>query len=87
MRKRSIIASLLLVLLFGTMTMAAWHHHDKSKIESCQACHLNKHCLAPPAGGPVVGGAIAVITDASSYSTPLRERVAFTRADFRAPPA
>ena len=86
-RKRSVVASLVLVLLFAAMTAAAWHHHDKANLETCQACYLSKHTLAPPSADPIGDVLTVVSPHRGSYAAPPRQLVAFRRADFRAPPA
>ena len=85
-RKRSVVAALLVVLFFGTMTAAAWHHHEKSNFETCQACHLGKHSLAPPSAGLVIEVSAVVTPYRGIYKAWPRWQVSFSRPDLRAPP-
>jgi hypothetical protein len=87
MRKRSILASLMLVLLLGTFTVAAWHQHDNATFERCQVCHLSEHHLAVPSTGPVADGLPYVVFRADPYTAPLRSQRSFSSTDNRAPPA
>ncbi len=85
--KRTIFASMLLVLLVGTMAAGMWHRHDKSDFENCQICQLGRHSFAQPAPGPEIASSTFAFPYAVSYDTPARQHVSIGPADSRAPPA